>query len=165
MMGDDVRHDEMAVDHTGQAHPATRQLRHQARIADKAQSQAAMLDRDGRAEKSQLAHRGDQSVRVFVAMLQLGGDGDDVAFDKAMHSLDNVTVQRLCHLAVPSTGRRKVIGAGRPWREINRTSRRAANRAGKASEMWPGSNGEPRTGWAKRQKPVRSDEALAVSEV
>ena len=60
-----------------------------------------MLDRDGCAEKPQLAHRGDQRVRVFVGMLQLGGDGNNVAVDEAAHRVDYIVVQRLCHLAVP----------------------------------------------------------------
>ena len=60
-----------------------------------------MLDRDGRAEQSQLAHRCNELVRVFVGMLELGGNRYNVAVNKAAHRLDYIVVQRLCHRAIP----------------------------------------------------------------
>ena len=60
-----------------------------------------MLDRDSCAEEPEFAHRSNQRVRVFVGMLKLGGDRDNVAVDEAAHRVDYIVVQRLCHLAIP----------------------------------------------------------------
>jgi hypothetical protein len=64
-------------------------------------------------------------------MLQLGGDGNNVAVDEAAHCVDYVVVKRICHLAVPFSQSEKwnLMGARRPCGEINRTNRRAANGA------------------------------------
>ena len=51
-----------------------------------------MFGGDGGAEEAELAHRRDHRVRIFVAMLEGGGVGDDVAIDEAADGGDDFAI-------------------------------------------------------------------------
>lgn len=89
---DDIGHDQMAVDHAGEAHPSARQFFHHARVAEVAEAEAAKLFGNGGAEEAELTHRGDHRVRIFVAMLERGGGRDDVALDESTDSGDDIAI-------------------------------------------------------------------------
>ena len=92
VIGDDVGHDEMAVDDAGEGHPSARQLFHHARVGEEAEAEAAEVRGDGGAEEAEFAHRGDHRVRILVAMLEGGGVGDDVALDEAADGGDDFAI-------------------------------------------------------------------------
>src|SRR5271167_1326254 len=70
MIGDDMGHNQMAVDDAGETHPSARQLRHQMGITDEAEAKAAVSLWDSGAEQAEVLHFGDQPMRIFVVMFQ-----------------------------------------------------------------------------------------------
>ena len=97
VIGDDVGHDQMAVDDAGEGHPAARQFFHDAGVGEEVEAEAAVFGGDGGAEEAELAHGGDHRVRVLVAMFEGGGVGDNVAIDEAADGGDDFASECFIH--------------------------------------------------------------------
>jgi hypothetical protein len=82
VLQDHVGHDEVGVDDAADRHPAARDLLHAQGVGEQGLAQAAVLLGDHQAEDPHLLHPLDDLLRVFVAVLQLGGDRDDLLVDE-----------------------------------------------------------------------------------
>ena len=121
---DEVRDQEVGVDHPGDRHPAAGDLLEDARVGLHVQTRAAPLLVDGEAEEAQLLHLPDDLLGVGVVVLEVVGDGDDLAIDEVAHQRDDVAL--LGGEAVVDGGRHLPGPLGRrgglPWLEPGRTS-------------------------------------------
>ena len=87
---DHRRRDERAVEDPRERHPAARELHHDQRVRVEPEPEPAVLLGDRRPEEPHLAHRLDHRLRVLVGVLELGGDGDDVAVDELAYGGDDL---------------------------------------------------------------------------
>ena len=82
---DHRRGDEGAVEDPRQRHPAARELHHDQRVRVEPEAETPVLLGDRRPEQPHLAHRLDHRLGELVRVLELGGDGHDVAVDELPH--------------------------------------------------------------------------------
>jgi hypothetical protein len=128
VLDDHVRHDEVGVDHPGDAHPAAGDLLHDERVGQQRLTEAAVLLGDGEPEDAQLLESVDDLLRIDVAVLELLGDRDDLLVDEAAHRRQDLALDvgeigglrqaghgsssgRLCPLLPASMGHRRVTPA------------------------------------------------------
>ncbi len=75
---DDPGRHAMAADHAAEAHPAAGELLHHDGVADVIHPGTAVSLADEKPEQPQLLDPVDQRVRIFVLVLVVAGDGDDL---------------------------------------------------------------------------------------
>jgi len=92
VLEDQVGDDEVRVDDAADRHPAPRDLLDDERVGEQRLAQAAVLLRDHQAEDPHLLHALDDVRRVLVAVLELGGDGQDLLLDELAHQLDELVL-------------------------------------------------------------------------
>ncbi|MBB4799921.1 hypothetical protein HNP32_003690 [Brevundimonas bullata] len=79
----------MGVEHAGQAHPLFADARHDARIGQGRQAQAAVVRMDQGAEQTHLDHVVDQVFGILIVMLQLHGDRSDLLLQPLVDGVED----------------------------------------------------------------------------
>ena len=85
VMADHMRHDEVGIDHAGDAHPTPGDLLRHQRVSQQGLAQPAVFLGDGEAEQAHLLHPLDNLVRIGVGVLQFLGDRDDLLVHEGLH--------------------------------------------------------------------------------
>src|SRR5215207_9888038 len=130
--------DEMRVEDAGEAHPAARELDLDAGVRGEVETEAAVVLRDRDAEEAELLHFLDERRGVLVGVLELRGDGHDVALDELPDRRDDLPLLgaslRRAHQAGARSSAAEASGASAARRSsCSSRARRASSSASTAS--------------------------------